>query len=268
MKNDKKLLPFIEVKMVLSKLMDQIELKSGSESELRLLEYSLSFAEHQFGDPVVGKSCRERGDGSSMDNFEVDLVYFLPLHHMLGAIYIHKGETSENHTRDDGDTQEEIQKGYFQKAVYYFEKFLLIFEPWQIQFTLKESERCQGFDDDIMYGYLSWIFQHLGHCYFNLGYRGKADEYSLSAISYAKKVNEGESVFHRRGILHDALMLRGLMLHKGGRHAEALAAFEETYNFMAESSRPDHPDAYRAMNKIIGVLITMKEYYDAGKFRY
>jgi hypothetical protein len=73
----------------------------GTESETKLLEECLSFAEHHYGDRVLGKSYRER-DSTRVDNWFVDII----------TLY----------------------------DICYIICLLSILEPWRMQLDLKESE--------------------------------------------------------------------------------------------------------------------------------
>jgi hypothetical protein len=85
----KNLLPLPEVEQGISRLKEKAKLKKGTENEIRILVYCLSFIEHQYGDIIVGKPYRQRNDGSVLcvDNWAVD-VQLSAVCHELGFIYI------------------------------------------------------------------------------------------------------------------------------------------------------------------------------------
>jgi hypothetical protein len=47
---------------------------------------------------------------------------------------------------------------------------------------------------------------------------------------------------------------------------EAKALYEEVYNSLVETFYPDHPIVLRSANKLVEVLISTKEYYDAERY--
>jgi hypothetical protein len=102
--------------------------KLGRRTYVRLLEHTVTFAEHQFGKRVVGKAAYERGNGKRLDNWEVEINLINSLHGNLGI---------KISTPDIGGTVKEINSN----AIPIFHKSLALLEPWMRQIKLSEKER-------------------------------------------------------------------------------------------------------------------------------
>lgn len=63
--------PYLEVYLLIEEILGS---KKGN--DCRVLEHLLSFADDQFGEAVIGKNYRERGDGERFSNWNLD-VYIL-----------------------------------------------------------------------------------------------------------------------------------------------------------------------------------------------
>jgi hypothetical protein len=90
------LLPFEDVRLLLDKVEQtkaQIT-KLGRQKYIRLLEYSLRFAEHQLDKKVAGKGAYERDNGDHDDTWVVEI-------NMLFMIYVSLSDNTLYH--EDGD---------------------------------------------------------------------------------------------------------------------------------------------------------------------
>jgi hypothetical protein len=74
----KKILPFIEVAKTVFKFDKMATKEKEREEEIQLLEYSLSFVEHQCGDRIVDQPYRQRGF-DRVDNWIVELDTLVPI---------------------------------------------------------------------------------------------------------------------------------------------------------------------------------------------
>lgn len=184
MKNTDKLKSFKEVDATLIKLKEQIELrKEGKDGEIRLLEYSLLFAEYQYGDRIVGQLYRKREvNGIDKLNFHVDILTLLRLCIQLGASYIAIATKIENKA---------AHEDAIHKAIYYHEKSRSILEPWQKQVNSEKGERIDKIDEmgiDIVYNCMSEVEKGFGECYRYLDNNEKAGDYYDKAIAHAKRI--------------------------------------------------------------------------------
>lgn len=54
---------------------------------IRVLGHLLSYAKHQFGDRVEGRSYRERDDGERMDNWTGEIMILMKVYGDLSCVY-------------------------------------------------------------------------------------------------------------------------------------------------------------------------------------
>jgi hypothetical protein len=81
--------PYHEVVRVIEEVQEEIFIKQ--QQNLRVLEHLLSYADHQFGDRVPGKTYRERGDVERIDNWRVEIGILIPIYADLVSIYNYDG---------------------------------------------------------------------------------------------------------------------------------------------------------------------------------
>jgi hypothetical protein len=67
--------PYDEVVQVIKEVSAS---KKGN--DIRILEHSLSYADLQFGKPIIGKDYRERTDGHTIANWDVDILILLTIY--------------------------------------------------------------------------------------------------------------------------------------------------------------------------------------------
>jgi hypothetical protein len=77
--------PYQEVARVIDQILEERPKKL--QLDVRVLGHLTSYAEHQFGDRIPGKSYRERGDGDRMDNWKVEIEILIPIYDDLVNIY-------------------------------------------------------------------------------------------------------------------------------------------------------------------------------------
>lgn len=102
MKENDALLAFREIGDVIEKLKGQDHLKEATLNAARILEYSVSFTEYQFGIPIIGRSYYHRS-GESIETWNVDFIFYF-----ASIILLHK---NDNH---------------YDKALQILEQFMII----------------------------------------------------------------------------------------------------------------------------------------------
>jgi tetratricopeptide (TPR) repeat protein len=188
MKSDGNLLPYTEVDSAISKLKEKAKSKEGTNSEKRLLEYCLSFAEQQYGPRIANKSYRER-DGVSVDvrvdNWHVDINRLFDLCFDLG--------TACGNSEGDQINMSDLGKDCCEKAIHFYEETLSLLKPWQIQIDLKADERTDSIDE-VQMNYISErtssTERWLGQCYSNQSNYDKAGVCYDRAILYGRRVGD------------------------------------------------------------------------------
>lgn len=260
MKNGDKLLPFDEVVSVISKLKKQAELKEGAESKIRLLEYCLSFAEHQYGSRTAGNAYRERKDGSRISNWNADIFALEQLCFNLGNIYRPLTNKIDN---------EAARIESFQKALYYYEKSLSLLEPWRIQIDLERScpikslHELDNIDINHIYYKLSYSEIYSSEVHNRLNNYDEASKHCEIAFSHASHVTCKEE---REVILYEILIRKGNNLTSQTKYNEAISVYEELYNMVIEIHDLDHPLVLTAANLMIDCLNSMGRCKEAEGF--
>jgi hypothetical protein len=125
----RKLQPYREVARLID---DVLESKRGN--DCRVLEHSLSFAEHQFGKGVTGKYYREREDGTRISNWIVDLEI---LHKVIQTFASLHGQNNLLSTIVQDDM-----------SFPYLERLLSLLNPWMINVDLDAREGINNLSED------------------------------------------------------------------------------------------------------------------------
>jgi hypothetical protein len=63
------------------------EITTKKKEEVRVLGHLISYAEYQFGDRVLGKAYRERGNGERIDYWKVKIMILIPIYLNLNSIF-------------------------------------------------------------------------------------------------------------------------------------------------------------------------------------
>jgi hypothetical protein len=71
---------------VIEETHEEISAKTKQQT-LRVLGHLLLYADHQFGDRIVGKSYRERGNGERIDNWRVEIGTIILIYFNFTVIY-------------------------------------------------------------------------------------------------------------------------------------------------------------------------------------
>jgi hypothetical protein len=118
--------PYREVIRVIKDIKGETTEKKEVES--RLLLHLISYAEYQFGDPVAGKFCRERGIVEErIDNWDVDIEILIVLYYD----FIRSSENDKSVSLIVKD----------KKILPYYEKMLSILRPWSAYLDLNSTSR-------------------------------------------------------------------------------------------------------------------------------
>jgi hypothetical protein len=107
--------PYHEIARVIEEICEEIS-KKNKQQTLRVLGHLLSYAEYQFGDRILGKSYRERGNGERIDNWRVEVGILVPIYNDFIVIYIQ---------------DESLSMMAFDNLTFpYMEKMLALLRPW------------------------------------------------------------------------------------------------------------------------------------------
>jgi tetratricopeptide (TPR) repeat protein len=244
MKEGNKLLPFAEVENKLDGFIGKAEQKEGTEIKIRTLQYCISFLEQQYGNPIKGKSYRERG-GQRVHNLEISII--------LSCLC--KDLASAYSDMEDQD-----------KTIRFYDKALSLLDPWGTQLDLEKNERFNILDEEDserIYESLSGIERNFGAIHFNLGNYDMAGEHYEKTISHARRIVSEEN---NTKYLYEVLMKKDRNFDFSSQFKEAKAVYEEAYNLMTIAHYPNDPIVLETANSLIPVLIQLQDFDDAERY--
>jgi hypothetical protein len=199
----------------------------------RVLGHLICFAQHQFGDRVVGKSYRKREGGERIENWTVEIEVIIP-------IYL------------------ELVNSYFQDqglglliggnlTFPYFQKVLHILKPWSA--CLDSLDRKQK---SIIVTLLSQMERQVGSIHIHRNEFDLGEMHCQRAITYARQ-HEGLEE-EKTGLLYSAFRTCYDLRMAQGNYNDALICAEEAYNIVAIFYNPVHPKVQLAANALIECL--------------
>jgi tetratricopeptide (TPR) repeat protein len=244
--------PYREVLRVIEEIREEIP-KKNKQLKLRVLRHLLSYADHQFGDRILGKSYRERGNGERIDNWSVELGILVPIHSDLIVTY--KEDESLGMMIGDNLTFP------------YYKKILELLRPWSAYLDSNRTNQIDSLDEDQINHTLVYFTQterKMGAIYKRRNEFNLAEDYCQRALTYAR-LYEGEEET-KTGLLYSALIgLYELYMYQGN-YDEALNFVEEAYNCVAITYNPVHPKVQYVASSLIECLICKEDFEHAETF--
>jgi tetratricopeptide (TPR) repeat protein len=229
------------------------DIPTKKQQTLRVLGHLLSYADHQFGDRIVGKSHRERDDGECIDNWRVEVEELIPIYINLIHIYL-EDESLSRMVRDN-------------LAFPYMEKILEILRPWSTYIDSNRSSEIDSLDEyqiNTTLGYFTQMERNMGAIYTDRNEFNLAEDYCHRALSHAR-LYEGEEEVKTDLLCAAFRVLYELYSHQG-KNDEALIFVEEAYNFVAVAYNPVHPEVQEAAGALIECLINKGDFEHAETF--
>jgi tetratricopeptide (TPR) repeat protein len=244
--------PYNEVVRVIEETQEEIS-KKNKQQTLRVLGHLLSYADHQFGDRILGKSYRERGNGECIDNWRVEIGILVPIYYDFIVIYIEDESLST--------------MAFDNLAFPYMEKMLTLLRPWSTYLNVSNTSQIDSLDEDQINNTLAYFSQaerNMGAIYKRRNEFNLAEDYCQQALTYARLFEGEEEV--KTGLLCSALI--GLYeLHRDqGKFDKALTFVEEAYNCVAVTYNPVHPEVQKAAGALIECLICKGDFEHAETF--
>jgi tetratricopeptide (TPR) repeat protein len=220
---------------------------------IRILKHLISYAEHQFGDRVVGRNYRERVDGDRIDNWRVEIEI---LHHMYQNMTLYNNDNSLGMTIADN------------LKFPYHEKMLNVLGFWSSDFIL-DSANCRSNTlnkDKINYILMksSSTEWKLGLIYMRRNQYDIANSLCQQSLSNARLFDGKEE--KKVELLCEALRILGDVRCNQGRYSDAIIFAEEAYNLVAIAYNPVHLEVQKAASTLIQALILNGDMYDARRF--
>jgi hypothetical protein len=242
--NDK-LLTFSDIDSTVTELRTQAKNLKGTESETRILEHRLSFAEYQYGDRTIESYCER--EGNTVDNWNVDIIILYNTCDSLGKLFFDLADHMDKNVS---------KENALKNAIHYYEKSLFLLEPWRLQLDSEENERVDMIDEaqiDEILQFLSKAHNSLGECEIMRHDFDRADMYFDTAILNAKT---------KIALLLCVLAMKGQNLHIYLKLGEPKVVLQELYDLMVESFPEGHPYILMATNHLIKVLLCTGEFAD------
>jgi hypothetical protein len=239
-----KLQPYQEVKRVFDETIaarpEKLQL------DRRVLVHLISYGEHQLGDRVPGKNCRERSNGDRMDNYQVEIA-------LLGMTY----NRLVNVNKDD-QSLGEIGCGNLNLSLY--ERLHDLLSPWWVEqesgWTIKQGE----INHPVLY-LLSITEMGMASIHSIRDDFSMAEGYCKQALSHARLYKGTEEDCTQ--LVCQALSMYSDLRIRQGSYDDALLFAEEAYNLLAIAYNPVHPKVQEGAGKLIECLNFKNDYSKA-----
>jgi tetratricopeptide (TPR) repeat protein len=244
--------PYHEVLRVIEKIHEEIS-KKNKQQKLRVLEHVLSYADYQFGDRILGKSYRERGNGDRIDNWSVEIEGLIPIYVDFISIY-EEDESLSMMARDN-------------LVFPYYKKILELLRPWSTYLDSNRTIQIDSLDEDqINYTLLciTKIERNMGAIYGGRNDFNLAEDHCQRALTYARLFEGTEET--KTDLLRAALIGLYEIRRCHGNYDKGLVFVEEAYNCVAVTYNPVHPKVQEAASWLIDCLIYKKDFEHAETF--
>jgi tetratricopeptide (TPR) repeat protein len=244
--------PYHEVLRVIEEIREEIS-KKNKQQTLRVLGYLLSYATHQFGDRIVGKSYRERGNGERIDNWKVEVGILVLIYNDFIVIY--------------EDDESLSMMATYNLTFPYNEKMLALLRPWSTYLNVSNTSQIDSLDEGQINTTLAHFTQterKMGAIYEHRNEFHLAEDYCQRALTYAR-LFEGEEEL-KTGLLYSALIGLYEIYRNHGNYDEALISVEEAYNCVAITYNPVHPKVQEAAGSLIEGLLCKRNFEHAETF--
>jgi hypothetical protein len=244
--------PYHEVLRVIEEIREEIS-KKNEQQKLRVLEHLLSYAAHQFGDRILGKSYRERGNGERIDNWMVEIGTLVRIYFNFTLIY-KEDKSLSMMARDNLEFP-------------YNEKMLELLRPWSAYLDSNRTSQIDSLDEyqiNTTLLYFTQIEGNMGAIYKRRNEFNLAEDYCKRALTYARLFECEEKV--KTGLLYSALIGIYEIHRDQGKFDKALIFVEEAYNCVAVTYNPVHPEVQDAASSLIECLINKRDFEHAETF--
>jgi tetratricopeptide (TPR) repeat protein len=232
-------------------------LKSKKGDDCRVVEHLLSFAEHQFGKEVTGKHYREREDGERISNWIADIQILYRIISKMSDLY---GQDNFLSTI----VQEDMSFPYLERS-------LNLLNPWMINLDSDASNGIDSLDEDQINYLVNMVLKQLYYTEQNMAIIAMsrrqfdtAEGHCQRCLAYSRRYGlEGEE---KITMIFTALKLCCSLRNYQDNYSDALSFAEEGYNLVVEAYDPAHPQVQEAAGKLIEVLISKRDLFDAERY--
>jgi hypothetical protein len=191
----------------------------------------IAYGEYQFGASIPGCTYRKMPNGEKIDNWSCEIEIMIPLYIDLASIYM-SDESISLVARDN-------------LSHLYFKNIIDMLKPWSANFDLNSTSRVVSLSKDRTNYILMLLSQtertvasiHLRRNEFDL-----ADDYCQRAVSHARLFEGVEE--DKTDMLSTALRVYCNLNRTQGNYAAAVTIAEESYNCVAMTYNPVHPEVH------------------------
>jgi tetratricopeptide (TPR) repeat protein len=243
--------PYQEVTRVIDEISEESPKKI--ELDIRVLGHLISFAEHQFGDRVLGKAYHERGNGEHIDNWIVEIIIMIPLYRNLVDVYL----ADESLNMIDSD--------HFQFP--YLEKILDLLRPWSLKLDSNSTSQIDKLDKvqiKLVSFFLSTTERNIAIILRRRNEFVLAESYCQQALSHSRLYEGTEE--DKTDLVCSVLTANYNLRAFQQNYVDALPFAEEAYDLVAIAYNPVHPKVQEAAGALIQCLICNYDLYNAERF--
>jgi tetratricopeptide (TPR) repeat protein len=244
--------PYREVLRVIEKIREEI-LQKNKEQKSRVLGHLLSYVAYQFGDRILGKSYRVRGNGERINNWRVEIGTLVRIYSDFTAIHIE----DKSLIRIVGDSL----------VFPYMVKMLELLRPWSAHLDSSRTNQIDSLNEDQInttLAYFSQTERNVGAIYKRRDEFNLAEDYCQRALTYARLFEGKEEM--KTNLLYSALIELYYIHRNQGNYDEASILVEEAYNCVAITYNPVHPKVQHAASWLIECLICKGDFEHAETF--
>jgi tetratricopeptide (TPR) repeat protein len=225
------------------------DILASKTNKSRVLEHLLSYAEYQFGKPVVGKKFRERSDGQRIANWNVDIAILLDISNKLVNIYSKNSSSLSSMIRD--------------KEIFpHLERSLHILSPWMITIDTDATNQSNGLDHLLMASFR--LEQSMAITAMSRNQYDVAEGHCHRCIVNSRRISgEGDD---KTTATFEALGMYIRLRQSQGEYSSAVTFAEEAYFLVVEAYDPVHPQVQEAAGWLIDCLIKKGDLLNAERF--
>jgi tetratricopeptide (TPR) repeat protein len=240
--------PYDEVVQVVKEI-----LASKKGHSMRTLEHLLQHGEYQFGKPISGKDYRERTDGQTIANWDVDIGILFKISTTMVDIIVRNDSLSEI-IRD-------------KEILPHLERSLDILSPWMLTIDSDSTNRSNSLDSkkaDYLFQESFILEQYMSSVYRNRGQFDAVEGHCYRCLVNSRRLAlEGEE---KTSYLFEALSRYVELRQYQGDFSGAVTFVEEAYNLVVDAYDPVHPQVQEAAGLLIDCLIKKGDLSNAERF--
>jgi tetratricopeptide (TPR) repeat protein len=243
--------PYQEVTRVIEEILGERPKKT--QLDIRVLKHLIYYAEHQFGARVPGKAWREKQNGDSISNWDVEIHILIPIYKNLEEVY----SSDESLSMIDS----------VNLRLPYLEKMLDFLRPWSSKLDLNPTSQIDSLDKDQINSLSVLLSITERNIAIILRHRNEfilAESYCQQALSHAR-LYEGTEEDKITLVCNALIAIHDIEAYQGN-FIDALPFAEEAYNLVAIAYNPVHSKVQDVAGTLIECLMHNGDLYNAERF--